>query len=133
MPPLRRKEGTRGEWGLAIDLCAQTLGRKQTCSCHQPPFALLALSPWRVLQASSPFHSLSPLPLLRGLQGAEKKPLRTIYIFKRYSCIVFSSILACVYVGKSTACEPINCGVEQKSQRLSLGAFTICKLQFQLD
>lgn len=80
-----------------------------------------------------PISQLEPSAPPQGFAGGWKKLLCTIHIFERYSSVVFSSILAWVYVGKSTACEPINCGVEQKSQRLSLGAFTICKLQFQLD
>lgn len=46
---------------------------------------------------------------------------------------LYSSMRLCVYTGKSSTSEPINCGVEQKSRRLSFAAFTICRLQFQLD
>ena len=102
----------------------------------QPPpasFRPIGFASLEGIASILPISQLEPSASPQGFARGWKKPLCMIYIFKRYSSVVFSSILACVYVGKSTACEPINCGVEQKSQGLSLGAFTICKLQFQLD
>lgn len=78
---------------------------------------------------SQPGASAPPLGFARGWE----KNVYPMYIYILKITPLYSILFSySLYVGKSS-CEPINCGVEHKSQGLSLGAFIICRLQFQLD